>query len=53
MGIRTGEFTHRRGAEILDRSPITSNAQLLAILANHFDLHFPAGTEFIPPAKAG
>jgi len=53
MGIRAGEFTHRRGAEILARSPITSNDQLRAILAQHFDLHFPAGTQFIPPAKAG
>ena len=44
--IRDGEFTHRRGAEILARVPIASDAQLLAILAEHFDLHFPAGTRF-------
>jgi len=45
-GIRTGEFTHRRGAEILARVPVTSDAQLRAILAEHFDLPFPAGTRF-------
>lgn len=45
-GIRAGEFTHRRGAEILAREPITSAPRLLAILAEHFDLPFPAGTRF-------
>ena len=44
--IRGGEFTHRRGAEILKTETITSAPQLLAILAEHFDLHFPAGTVF-------
>ncbi len=44
--IRGGEFTHRRGAEIVEQAPITDAAQLLAILAEHFDLHFPAGTRF-------
>lgn len=44
--IRTVEFTHRRGAEILNRMPITSDAQLRTILAEHFNLHFPAGTRF-------
>ncbi len=42
--IREGEFTHRRGGEILAREPVTSNAQLLALLVRHFDLHLPAGT---------
>ena len=50
--IRGGEFTHRRGAEILTHTAITSAPQLLEILAQHFDLHFPAGTKFIPPANA-
>lgn len=45
-GIRGGEFTHRRGAEILTRTPITDAPQLLALLAEHFDLRFPAGTRF-------
>jgi N-hydroxyarylamine O-acetyltransferase len=44
--IRGGEFTHRRGAEILERIQITSAPQLLALLAQHFDLHFPASTHF-------
>jgi N-hydroxyarylamine O-acetyltransferase len=47
--IRGGEFTHRRGAEILDRASVTSNPQLLELLAKHFDLAFPAGTRFAPP----
>ena len=44
--VRGGDFTHRRGAEILAHTTITSAPQLLAILAEHFDLHFPAGTHF-------
>ena len=48
--IRAGEFTHRRGAEILARFPVTAPARLLAGLAGHFDLHFPAGTRFDQPA---
>lgn len=44
--IRGGEFTHRRGAEILASEAITSAPQLLALLATHFDLSFPAGTHF-------
>jgi N-hydroxyarylamine O-acetyltransferase len=46
--IRGGEFTHRRGAEILERAAITSDAQLCELLAKHFDLDFPAGTRLIP-----
>jgi N-hydroxyarylamine O-acetyltransferase len=49
-GIRAGEYTHRRGAEILDRAALTSDDQLVGLLAAHFDLHFPAGTRFLPPA---
>ena len=46
--IREGEFTHRRGAEILAKVAITSAPQLLALLAEHFELPFPAGTSFGP-----
>lgn len=46
------EFTHRRGAEILARTPITSAPQLLALLAEHFDLPFPPGTRFGPAGPA-
>lgn len=45
-GIRAGEFTHRRGPEILERIPLTSPEQTLELLARHFDLHFPTGTKF-------
>lgn len=45
--IRGGEFTHRRGAEILAKETVTSDAQLRALLAQHFDLHFPEGTRFL------
>lgn len=48
--IRGDEFTHRRGAEILERTTITDDAHLLALLAKHFDLDFPAGTRLIPAA---
>ena len=47
-GIRAGEFTHRRGAEILVRVQISTPEQLLAVLAEHFDLRLPAGTAFAP-----
>lgn len=46
--IRGGEFTHRRGAAILERVPIATDPQLLELLATHFDLVFPAGTQLIP-----
>jgi N-hydroxyarylamine O-acetyltransferase len=49
-GIRAGEFTHRRGAEILARIPLSSPEQLLAVLAEHFDLRLPVGTRFDQPA---
>jgi N-hydroxyarylamine O-acetyltransferase len=42
--IRGGEFTHRRGAEILAHETITPGPRLRAILAEHFDLHLPDGT---------
>ena len=44
--IRAGEFTHRRGAEILAREAITPGSRLLEILREHFDLTFPKGTRF-------
>ena len=46
--IRGGEFTQRRGAEILTQESIASAPQLLAILAEHFDLVFPPDTRFGP-----
>ncbi len=44
--IRGGEFTHRRGAEILAKEQIGPGPRLLEILAEHFDLRFPEGTRF-------
>lgn len=44
-GIRGGEFTHRRGGEILARRPITSSAAALALLAEHFGVQLPADTQ--------
>ena len=49
--IRGGEFTHRRGAQILQHAPVTSAGQLLSLLAEHFDLRFPAGTRLGPPGS--
>ncbi len=49
-GIRGGEFTHRRSGEILTREPIASSDHALALLAEHFDLHLPAGTRLEPAA---
>ena len=49
--ILNREFIVRRGAEILDRREIAAADELLQILAEHFDLHFPAGTCFGPPGS--
>ena len=50
-GIRNREFTHRRGAEILERHDIATPEELLEVLAQNFGLHFPAGTRFGPPGS--
>ena len=49
--INNREFTHRRGAEILEQCEITGPDKLLEMLAQEFDLHFPAGTRFGPPGS--
>ena len=51
FSILNRELTIRRGAEILERSEIASPDELLAVLAQHFDLRFPAGTRFGPPGS--
>lgn len=43
------EFTHRRGAEIIERFEMSDPDQLLEVLAIRFRLAFPAGTRFGPP----
>ncbi len=50
--INNREFTLRRGAEILEQRDLAGPDELLAALAQHFDLHFPAGTRFGPPGSA-
>lgn len=47
--IRDGEFTHRRGTEVLHLQLISSADDLLRCLADDFDLAFSAGTRFGPP----
>ena len=39
-GIRTGQFTHRRGADVLEQFAVTAD-NLAGILATHFDLQLP------------
>lgn len=43
------ELTFRARDGSAERRDIASRAELLALLAEHFDLHFPAGTRFGPP----
>lgn len=45
------EFTVRRGAEILEQREISDADELLTLLAEHFGLHFSAGTRFGPPGS--
>ena len=49
MSLVNKEFTHRRGAEILERFEVTDPELLLEILRERFRLLFPAGTRFGPP----
>ncbi len=48
--ILNRELTVRRRDGIADTRVLASPAELLDVLATHFDLHFPAGTEFNCPA---
>jgi N-hydroxyarylamine O-acetyltransferase len=49
IAILNRDFITRWPDGRADKSPIDSPAHLLAILAEHFDLHFPADTHFGPP----
>jgi N-hydroxyarylamine O-acetyltransferase len=51
VSILNREFTHRRGAEILERFDIPDADALLAVLAGRFGLRFPPGTRFGPPGS--
>lgn len=44
------EFTVRDRDGLAEKREIASPAELLTLLARHFDLHFPASTRFNPPA---
>lgn len=46
------EFTVRRGAQVLEQRLLDSPEELLAVLAEQFGLHFPAGTRFGGPGAA-
>ena len=49
--ILNRDFTHRRGPEIVGQREIATPEELLEVLAQHFGLHFPAGTRFGPPGS--
>jgi len=49
--ILNREFTVRRGAQIIEQRELTTANELLEVLAEHFGLHFPAGTRFGPPGS--
>ncbi len=44
-GFLNGVFTHRKGAQTLREITVTSDEELLHVLATEFDLVFPAGTD--------
>lgn len=44
------EFIRRTRDGVAHKQEIRSPEELLGLLAEHFDLHFPAGTRFNPPA---
>jgi len=50
--LNNREYTHRRGAEVLEQRNIDTLYALLDLLANTFGLHFPPGTRFGPPGSA-
>jgi len=49
--INNSEFTIRQSDGRADTRPIGSADELLALLAEHFGLHFPPGTRFGPPGS--
>ncbi len=51
VSILNREFTHRRGAEVIERFEITDPDQLLSVLAERFGLVFPADTRFGAPGS--
>jgi len=52
LAVLNHEFTVRHAADgRVDKREIKSPDELLAILAEHFGLHFPSGTRFGPPGS--
>jgi len=49
VSILNREFTHRRGAEVLERFELTGTDELLTVLAERFGLRLPAGTPLACP----
>lgn len=48
LGILNRTFTHRRGAEVLERVEMETADELLEVLAQRFGLRLPPGTRFGP-----
>ncbi|MFA7174381.1 MAG: hypothetical protein WC340_13410 [Kiritimatiellia bacterium] len=44
--ILNHELTIRRGVRIIEQRELVTPAELLEVLALHFELYFPAGTHF-------
>lgn len=51
LAVLNHEFTRRRADGSSEKHAIASAEELLAILAEHFGLHFPPGTRFGPPGS--
>lgn len=51
VALLNGEFTIRPAHGPAVKRELGSPEELLAVLAEHFDLHFPAGTRFGPPGS--
>lgn len=51
LAILNNEFTARHADGHADKRVITGPDELLALLAEHFGLHFPAGTRFGAPGN--
>lgn len=51
VSLLNRELTLRRADGTADKRELTSAADLLAVLAEHFGLHFPADTRFGPPGS--
>ncbi|MBX9583616.1 MAG: arylamine N-acetyltransferase [Gemmataceae bacterium] len=45
LSVLNREFTHRRGADVLERLELADNDHVLAVLGERFGLWLPAGTQ--------